>query len=160
MDRNNHQYGIHQHHIGLQCPQPPRKYSRLQPATRVQQRQLAILKTEIRTPLHDILRRNLLIGSYAMLGTIRINPGMKLHATVYDTALSSTAADPNKEKGLSCTPVRNLLQGSKSLLYKASHSAVEPEKDYPAFTILLQFIKAVWWHRLDLLRTLGPDTVR
>ena len=78
----------------------------LQP--RVQQRQLAILKTEIRTPLYDILRRNLLIGSYAMLGTIRINPGMKLHATIMTLLYHPLQRIPIRRRSLSLHPRKKL----------------------------------------------------
>ena len=78
----------------------------LQP--RIQQRQLAILKTEIWTPLHDILRRNLLIGSYAMLGTIRINPGMKLHATIMTLLYHPLQRIPIRRRSLSLHPRKKL----------------------------------------------------
>ena len=78
----------------------------LQP--RVQQRQLAILKTEIRTPLHDILRRNLLIRSYAMLGTIRINPGMKLHTTIMTLLYHPLQRIPIRRRSLSLHPRKEL----------------------------------------------------
>ena len=138
-------YNIHSHLANIvSCSLQPR----------VQQRQLAILKTEIRTPLHDILRRNLLIGSYAMLGTIRINPGMKLHATIMTLLYHPLQRIPIRRRSLTLYARKKLAPRLQIALIQSITLGTNL-KDNRIYAILLQFIQLSCKHRLNLLCTLA-----